>query len=330
MDTPLPLPPGASRELRGTVVEVHGILATVLVDDDAESTRLRCRPPRDRQTPVVGDRVRVDRSAEEPVIVEIAERARTIVRPVSEHRPLVVATNVDRLLLVAAVDPPPRPGLVDRVLCALGSEDLEVLLVVNKIDMPGADAALALLRHHAALGYELLPVSASRGDGVDALRERLTHGLTVVMGHSGVGKSTLLNRLVPGAGLLTSEVNAKTAKGRHTTTVSTCHALGAPWPRGGLVVDTPGIRSFPLHGLSLVAVADRFPGFGPAAERCRFGDCLHEDEPDCGVREAVAEGTLPKVRHRAWLALLERLRVERAGPEPRRPPSPRRPEPSGG
>jgi len=325
VDTPSHVPPGVAGVSTGTVVEVHGMLVTVLLHDGTGMTRVRCRPPRDRTTPVVGDRVEIADDGDTPVVVSVEERERTLVRPVAEHRILTVATHVDRLLLVAAVDPPPRPGLVDRVLCAIGSEPIEVLLVVNKIDMAGADAAVAALGHHAALGYEVVPVSASRGDGVDALRARLATGLTVVMGHSGVGKSTLLNRLVPGAGLLTAEVNTKTQKGRHTTTVSTCHTFGAAWPGGALVVDTPGIRSFPLHGLPLTEIATRFPGFVEASARCRFVDCLHEEEPDCGVREAVAAGDIPKIRRRAWLHLLERLRLERAAPAGRRPPSPRRP-----
>ncbi|TNF22479.1 MAG: ribosome small subunit-dependent GTPase A [Deltaproteobacteria bacterium] len=305
----------------GTVVEVHGMLATVLVDGTGE--RIRCRPPRDRTTPVVGDQATVDEVGGEPTITALSERERTLSRPVSPHRPLIVATHVDRLLVVSSVEPPPRAGLVDRILCAVGDEPIEVVLVVNKVDLPGVEAAMKRLAAHRALGYAVVPVSAARGDGVAELRARIATGLTVVMGHSGVGKSTLLNALVPGADLVTAAVNEKTGKGRHTTTVSTCHVVGGPWPAGGLVVDTPGIRAFPLHGLELTEIATRFPGFGDATERCRFVDCLHETEPDCGVQEAVESGTLAKVRHRAWLLLLERIRAERAIPT-RRPPSPRR------
>ncbi|PKN55237.1 MAG: ribosome small subunit-dependent GTPase A [Deltaproteobacteria bacterium HGW-Deltaproteobacteria-14] len=304
------------------MVEVHGMLATVLVHGTGE--RIRCRPPRDRTTPVVGDRADIDEAGGEPTIVALAARERTLTRPISEHKPLVIATHVDRLLVVSAVDPPPRPGLVDRILCAVGDEPIEVVLIVNKIDMPGVDAAIKRLDAHAGLDYAVVPVSAVRGDGIAALRERIATGLTVVMGHSGVGKSTLLNALVPGAELVTAEVNEKTGKGRHTTTVSTCHVVDGPWPRGGLVVDTPGIRAFPLHGLALTEIAGRFPGFRAATARCRFVDCLHETEPDCGVAEAVAAGTVPRMRQKAWLALLERVRAERSTPT-RRPPSPRRP-----
>lgn len=313
---------------RGVVVEVHGILATVLLEGSATGERLRCRPPRDRLTPVVGDRVTVDEDGAQ--IAAIAPRARTVVRHVGEHRALTIATHVDRLLIVSAVDPPPRPGLVDRVLCALAPEvdaapgtplAIEVLLVVNKVDLPGADEAIARLRDHEALGYPVVPVSADRGDGVDALRARLDRGLTVVMGHSGVGKSTLLNRLVPGARLLTHEVNPKTGKGRHTTTVSTCHGVGPPWPDGGLIVDTPGIRTFHLYGLALDELGRRFPGLGAFAGGCRFVDCLHEGEPDCAVEAAAASGDLDGGRLEAWRTLLAQVRVERDAPPPRRGPS---------
>jgi len=298
------------------------MLATVLVDHTGE--RVRCRPPRDRTTPVVGDRATFDDVGGDATITALAERERTLQRPISPHKPLTVATHVDRLVIVSSVEPPPRAGLIDRILCAVGDEPIEVVLVVNKVDLPNAAAAMKRLRAHAALGYPVVEVSAVRGDGVDALRELIATGLSVVMGHSGVGKSTLLNVLVPGAELVTAAVNEKTGKGRHTTTVSTCHVIGAPWPGGGLVVDTPGIRAFPLHGLELTEISARFPGFREAVQRCRFVDCLHETEPDCGVRDAVERGQLDKIRHKAWLLLLDRLRVERALPK-RKPPSPRRP-----
>ncbi len=299
------------REASGTVVEVHGIKATVLVDHSAEGERVRCRPMRGRRrlTPVVGDRVRFAVGRHGAEIVHTDERARSVVRPVSRHRPLWVATHVDRLVIVGATDPGVRPGLVDRVLCAV-DDDIDVLLAVNKVDLGGADEARSLLSPFEALGYTVALVSAHSGEGVEALRATLSEGLSVVMGHSGVGKSTLLNRLVPGATLPVAGVNEKTGKGRHTTTVSTCHAVGAPWPEGGLIVDTPGIRSFPLHGLTALDVAQRFPELRRARARCRFSDCLHEGEPECVVAAAVEAGHLARDRYEAYLAVLAQIREE--------------------
>jgi len=312
-------------ETYGTVVEVHGIMATVLLPG---GRRVRCRPPGPHEKPVVGDRVaiaegdattRSKSGADRARILSTIPRQRAFVRPVAPHRSQVVAAWVDRLLIVSAVDPPPRQGLVDRILCGVAEEPIDVVLVVNKVDLPGRAAALAELQPYRALGYRVLEVSAVTGEGLDELEEAVARGLSLVVGHSGVGKSSLMNRLVPAAELDTGEVNLKTGKGRHTTSVATCHAIRGPWPEGGLLVDTPGIRVFPLHGLEEVEIARRFPELRALAPRCRFADCLHEQEPGCVIAELLAsdasreptEGWLPRARYEAYLALLRKVREER-------------------
>lgn len=315
----------------GLVVEVHGMLVTVL---GAAGERVRARPPRSRETPVIGDRVLVERLGSEYRVAEIAPRARVFSRLGVPAQ--TIAANVDRLVIVTAVDPGPRPGLLDRMWIAMGDAVIaagavEVLLVLNKHDLPGSEAARALLDDHVALGAEVVMTSTRSGEGVEALRARLAAGgLSLVVGHSGVGKSSLVNALVPGAALLTGDVNTITAKGRHTTTVATCHPIGGRAAGGGraavgerdagaaggesgaLLVDTPGVRSFSLDALGFDAVAARFPGFAGPSERCHFAHCLHEGEPGCEVSDLALRGELPAARHDRYLSLLTALREERA------------------
>jgi ribosome biogenesis GTPase len=183
-----------------------------------------------------------------------------------------------------------------------------ILIVLNKDDLPEVAAARAALADHTALGWPILTTSASTGAGVEALSAALGDGISVLVGHSGVGKSTLVNRLVPAARLLTGDVHDATGKGRHTTSVTTVHVLN----RRALVVDTPGVRAFPLDGMALARIAERFPGLGAVGACCHFAGCLHEGEPGCAVADAVAAGTLPAVRVLRWHQLLAALREEDA------------------
>jgi len=320
--------------VRGRVVEVHGMLVTVrLTDvvsgaaDDVHGLRVRVRPPRDRMKPVIGDLCEVELDAVdgaslraagrvEARIVAIAPRTRVYERLGVPRQ--VLAANVDRLVIVSAVDPEPRPGLIDRMWVALADSRVEVLLVVNKCELPGRDAALALLADHARAGATLVPTSTRTGEGVSELAAMLTTGVSVVVGHSGVGKSSLVNALAPGANLLVGDVNEATRKGRHTTTVATCHELsGAP---ESILVDTPGVRAFSLESLAEAEAAARFPGLAALAQACHFVGCLHNAEPRCAVIAAIAGGSDDVGRHRErWRALALAMREE-AGPVDTRNP----------
>ncbi len=279
----------------GIVVEIHGMLVTVLMPD---GTRVRARPPRDRTTPVIGDRATIVTEANEARVATLAPRVRVFMRPNAQGGQLVAA-HIDRLVIVTAVDPGPRPGLIDRMWTALGP-GIEVVLVLNKCDLPNTAVAAQELDDHVAVGAIRMHTSTRTGEGMPALSERLAHGLSLIVGHSGVGKSSLVNTLT-GAKLATGEVNDFTSKGRHTTTVATCHALGPEH----LIVDTPGVRAFPLDGMPLQDVAARFPGFSAAAERCHFAHCMHEQEPACAVLASE-----PPARIARYHALLASLREE--------------------
>lgn len=309
----------------GIVVEVHGMLVTLMTPS---GERVRARPPRDRTTPVIGDRAKLQREGSDIRVVALAPRERVFSKPNAQGGQ-IVAAHVDRLVIVTAVEPGPRPGLVDRMCIALDSPAVEVVLVVNKADLPDAERAAAELDDHVAVGARRVltstrtaaghsdgPAEASPfSTGLEGLRALLAEGLSLVVGHSGVGKSSIVNALVPGAALLVGAVNDVTAKGRHTTTVATCHVLGPE----RLIVDTPGVRAFPLDGLPLDVIAARFPGFAEPSTRCHFARCLHQDEPGCAVRAEA-----PAVRLARWDALLAALREERDAKEFKKGPPPRR------
>lgn len=277
----------------------HAVIVTHLgvaveVDFD-DGTRRRVRVPR-KSGFVVGDSVLVedDRLALEPRRTELRRRS-----PGGGIH--VVAANLDALCVVAAVDPPARAGLVDRASIAARAAGVEPALVVNKADLPDPTGVVEAMRARAAGEMPVFVVSAHSGAGLEALRAFIADkGRAALVGPSGVGKSSLLNQLVPEAALATRALSGATGAGRHTTTASTLHRLAG----GGELVDTPGVREYGLVEIPPADLAAYFPGFAVVEEGCRFRDCLHESEPGCAVRRAVDEGRVLTERYQAYLALL--------------------------
>lgn len=258
-----------------------------------------------------GDHVRVTLDGSGGVVEEILPRRSRLARPESgggkrgrvRRNVQVIAANVDRLIVVAALDDPPfRPGLVDRFLVAAASHGLHPLLVLNKVDLaqsrPGLDREVAA--DYRRWGYDLIATSTVSGEGLDALRTRMAEGISLLVGHSGVGKSSLANAISPGLQLATGAVADYHGRGKHTTTAVTL----LPLTGGGWLVDSPGIREFGVADLSPSDLARLYPGFGERPEHCRFNDCLHRNEPGCAVRAALAAGELAAERHESYLRLL--------------------------
>lgn len=255
---------------------------------------------------VVGDEVACEPTDGPWRIVAVLPRRSWLARPDpgNEHRELLLAANVDFGVITAAVqDPPLRPGLIDRLLLALARGHVSPLLCVNKVDLLDAaeQAQLdATLQPYVDQGVPVLRCSASSGAGMLELREALRGRTCVFVGHSGVGKSSLLNALDPDGARSTGAVREHDGRGRHTTSASSLRQLA----EGTRVIDTPGIRAFGLAALTRSELGAAFPELLRLAERCRFSDCSHAHEPDCAVRAAVASGSVGAARFAEYLRLL--------------------------
>lgn len=250
----------------------------------------------------IGDRVRYDPVRHQ--VREILPRRTVLSRPdPANHRvERVIAANVDLVVVVATLRSPDfRPGLVDRFLIAIERGEAHAALCINKCDLAVSEADYAPLEEFWRAGIPVVTCSASSGAGLDSLRTLLAGNVCVFAGHSGVGKSSLLNALKPGLGLLAKPVSAGNNKGRHTTTTSSLYDLGD----GARVIDTPGIREFGLWNMSADEVRFYFHEFDRWAGRCKFRDCSHSHEPQCAVRDAAERGDLPADRYRRYCRLLE-------------------------
>ncbi|MDF1603700.1 ribosome small subunit-dependent GTPase A [Nocardioides sp. YIM 152315] len=286
----------------GMVITVDRGRYTLLVEDRAVLA-MKARPL-GRKGVVVGDRVRVvgDTSGTEGTlarIVEVAERTTVLRRTADDDDPVerVIVANADQLVVVTALaDPEPRPRLIDRALVAAYDARMQPLLCLTKADLADPETLLATYR---SLGVPW--VVTQRGGDLSDLQARLRGRISVLVGHSGVGKSTLVNALVPDAGREVGRVNAVTGRGRHTSTSAIMLAM----PEGtGWIVDTPGIRSFGLAHVEPERLIEAFPDLDEMTEDCPRG-CTHgADEPECGLDEAVRTGAADPERVESFRRLL--------------------------
>ena len=255
----------------------------------------------------VGDEVEVESSGAGPLRVLARKPRRTqLERAANDPRSRVqiVAANATRTLIVSSLDDPPfRPGLVDRWALLARRGGMDPVLCLNKVDLGSRDQAERAVAE-AAIALEAHFVSAKTGSGLDTLRAALAGGITVLVGHSGVGKSTILKLLVPGADPSTGDVSAKNRKGRHTTSSARLY----PLPDGGVVIDTPGVRSVSLGRAEVGEVASVFAEIAEAPP-CRFRTCTHRAEPGCSVLAGLETGSVPRPVYARYRRLLEEVEV---------------------
>lgn len=285
----------------GLVAVNYGKQVEVLAADGA---RITCELASDLgQKPVAGDRVRYSESSGGAYLLEILPRSRVIRRAgrrATEER--ILAANIDCMLIVSAVEPPFKEGLVDRYLVTAGHAEIEPVIVLNKVDLDdGRVQKRAEL--YRELGYPLYCVSSIRGDGVDDLASCLADRTSILVGHSGVGKSSLLMALVPGAKIDTSGLSSSSGKGVHTTSTATLYC----GTRGVRIIDSPGIRAFGLTAIEPSEVGAHFIEFVPLAEQCRFRNCMHLNDGGCAVRAAAESGKIPRIRYDSYLRIVESL-----------------------
>ena len=250
---------------------------------------------KEANSPLTGDLVEITVEKGKGMVEKILPRKNHFIRP--------AVANVDALVVFAAnVNPVTEPFLIDRVAAIAGDQNVPVYLCVNKCDL---DPAHDLVRIYEHAGFPVICTSAETGEGVEALRALLEGKLTAFTGNSGVGKSSILNRLAPELKLETGEVSEKLGRGRHTTRHVELYRLG----ENTYVADTPGFSSFDTDQMELILKENlqyAFPDFGSFIGKCRFDDCSHRKEPDCAVRAAVEAGDIESSRYESYLRLYEK------------------------
>jgi ribosome biogenesis GTPase / thiamine phosphate phosphatase len=254
----------------------------------------------------VGDVVDLEREENDTVINRIHPRRNYIIRKSINlsKQAQIIASNLDQaVLVVTLVAPRTSLGFIDRFLITAEAYSIPAKLVFNKADI--LDEALLALQQeiidiYEKIGYECLVVSSTNRNGLDKIKELLKDKTTLISGHSGVGKSTLINAIEPGLDLKTGEISAAHSKGMHTTTFAELHELSF----GGFIIDTPGIKELGLVEMKKEEVGHYFPEIRAVMNDCKFNNCLHVNEPKCAVKEAVERGEISEERYHSYLGIL--------------------------
>ena len=299
--------------MKGLVIRNTGSWYTVQTDDgrwiDSKIKGVfRLKGIRTTNPVAVGDRVEIVENQEGTAfITKIEERKNYIIRRASNlsKQAHIIAANIDQAMLIVTVNYPVTTTIfIDRFLATAEAYRIPVRLVFNKIDRYNEDDKeylQGLITLYTTIGYPCSTVCALSQEGMEALKAELKGKITLLSGHSGVGKSTLINQLVPGIGLRTGEISEYHNKGMHTTTFSEMIAL----PEGGYLIDTPGIKGFGTIDMEEAEVSHYFPEIFKMAANCRFGNCTHRHEPGCAVLEAVKEHLISESRYLSYLNILE-------------------------
>ncbi len=283
----------------GTIVAAFGRQYEVELADGA---RLLCFTRAKKSSYACGDRVQVSATASDQGVIERLEERSSLLYREDAFKLKLIAANVTQVAIVVATEPSFSPELITRCLCAAEDQEVKTLIVLNKADLTdGLDGARALLAPFAELGYEVIETCAK--DTVEILRAHLAGETSLLVGQSGMGKSTLTNALIPEADATTAAISTALDSGRHTTTFSRLYRL----PGGGQLIDSPGLQMFGLAQLNQISLAWSFREFRPYLGQCRFRDCRHEAEPGCALQAALTNGAISTLRFAQYQLLRDEL-----------------------
>lgn len=288
------------------VLVSYGSQGVVLLDDGEHK---RCKFRRNVGRPFCGDRVMVARADDSSLVVErVLPRENYFVRTDERQRQNIIAANLDQVLIVVATRPLPSRDLMERYLLAVHSLGVEPVIVYNKTDLQLAPdetangvAVLAHMPEYEKLGYTVIRTSCEQEPGIEGLRSVLKDKTSILVGQSGVGKSSLINQLIPDLQIQTGKLSNATGKGTHTTTSTMLYQL----TDGGYLIDSPGVWEYGIWKLEDDELASGFIEFKPFIGRCKFNNCLHASEPGCAIKQAVANGVIRRWRFESYLRLLE-------------------------
>lgn len=309
-------------EIQGKVVRNTGSHYIVEAPDGTEITckvkgNFRIKGIRTTNPVAVGDivTVAIDATAQKSGaettswITAIEPRRNYIIRRASNlsKESHIIAANIDlAVLVVTLAHPTTSTTFIDRFLATAEAYNVPALLAINKVDLlegdsDGMELLQAVTYLYTSIGYPVIHLAAKSGKGIDALRDALTDKVSLLSGNSGVGKSTIINTLIPGMDIRTAEISAAHDQGMHTTTFSELYHL----PEGGEIIDTPGIRGFGTIDFDKYSVAHYFPEIFKVSADCRFGNCTHTHEPGCAVRDAVDNALISQSRYNSYLSILD-------------------------
>jgi ribosome biogenesis GTPase len=292
-----------SEPQRGIVATRHG--ATAAVADSSQDIHV-CLLRQNLGHVVCGDRVIWQKTGgSSGVVTAVSERTTVLARPDYAGRDKPLAANLTQLVVVVAVEPAPSGYLVDQYLAAAETLGIRAAIAVNKVDLlqSPADPRLDRLAGYETIGYPVIRVTARKAHGLDALVTRLRNETSILVGQSGVGKSSLVKALLPDQDIQTGRLSSATGLGRHTTSAATLYFL----PSGGTLIDSPGVRSFRLPAMDRQQLERGFREFRPFLGHCQFSNCAHRDEPGCALRAAVTEGRVAQWRLDNFLNMARQL-----------------------